>query len=97
MSAEETYQAEYVAYMRLKEANLPEFRNFYPQIGRRRFLVDWICLKGEKLSLPKSTLHLSIVLLDRFLDAHFISKAEYLNWTCLGKFSMFEFCRHIFY
>ena len=47
----DTYLAENLAYMRLREIKLPLYRQKSPLIHKRRVLVDWTCLGGEKFNL----------------------------------------------
>ena len=47
----DTYLAENLAYMRLREMRLPLYRQKSPLIHKRRVLVDWTCLGGEKFNL----------------------------------------------
>ena len=91
----EQYLLETFAYMRRRESKLSTFKRRLPQIEHRRVLVDWLCTKGESLEFPKSTIHLALVLLDRFMDCHSI-EMEHLHFVCLacmsvsGKFDMKE-------
>ena len=91
----EKYLSETLMYMRHRESKLPTFKRKSPQFDRRRVLVDWTCTSGESLEFPKSTIHLAIVLLDRFMDGHHIDLKS-LHFVCLsclsiaGKFDMKE-------
>ena len=73
--------------MRNKESKLSPYRGKSPQLNKRRLLVDWTCLSAEEISLPKSSQHLAIVLLDRFMDSHDIA-LESLHFICLAALSL---------
>ena len=91
----ENYLLETFAYMRQRESKLSTYKRRSPQLEHRRVLVDWLCTKGESLEFPKSTMHMALVLLDRFMDCHSI-EMEHLHFVCLaclsvsGKFDMKE-------
>jgi len=91
----ENYLLETFAYMRQRESKLSTYKRRSPQLEHRRVLVDWLCTKGESLEFPKSTIHMALVLLDRFMDCHSI-EMEHLHFVCLaclsvsGKFDMKE-------
>ena len=91
----EQYLLDTFAYMRQRESKLSTFKRRSPQLEHRRVLVDWLCTKGESLEFPKSTIHMALVLLDRFMDCHSI-EMEHLHFVCLaclsvsGKFDMKE-------
>ena len=78
----EIYLEETLAYMRLRELNLPSFSKRSSHFTHRRVLVDWTCTAGEKFKLSKSTIHLAIVLMDRYLDRNAIT-ASVIPYVCL--------------
>lgn len=84
----EEYLRETLAYMLDRESRLPEILGKSPQLDQRRILVDWTCTSGEKLDVPKSAIHLAIVLLDRFMDGHDISGKHCLHFVCLASISI---------
>jgi hypothetical protein len=83
----EIYLTETLIYMRRREKELPHYGGKSPQVTKRRLLVDWTCTRGEKLSLPKSAIHLAIVLIDRFMDGHDIAEPS-LYLVCLAALSI---------
>ena len=93
----EIYLEETLAYMRLRELNLPSFSKRSSHFTHRRVLVDWTCTAGERFKLSKSTIHLAIVLMDRYLDKNDIT-ANVIPYICLvsltvsAKFDCTETC-----
>ena len=83
----DTYLLDSLNFMRNKESKLSPYRGKSPQLNKRRLLVDWTCLSAEEISLPKSSQHLAIVLLDRFMDSHDIA-LESLHFICLAALSL---------
>ena len=83
----EVYLPENLRYMRQREKLLAKYHGRSPQLKERRFLVDWICLKGEKFALPKSAIHLAVVILDRFMDCHDIT-TQSLEFICLAALTL---------
>jgi len=84
----DTYLAENLAYMRLREIRLPLYRQKSPLIHKRRVLVDWTCLGGEKFNLGKPAIHLAIVILDRFMDGHDFPDIDFLPYLCMASLSL---------
>lgn len=82
------YLKETLAYMRLRELNLPPYRQKSPQINKRRILVDWTCLCGEKFDLEKSAINLAIVILDLFMDGHDFTDSDSLPYVCMASLSL---------
>jgi len=82
------YLRETLAYMRIRELKLPPYRQKSPQIHKRRILVDWTCLSGEKFNLGRSAIHLAIVILDRFMDGHDFPDIDSLPYLCMASLSL---------
>lgn len=83
----ETYFVENLWYMRQRESKLPRYKRKSPQLQHRRILIDWICTSGESLEFHKSTIHLAVILLDRFMDGHKI-ESKSLHFVCLACLSL---------
>jgi hypothetical protein len=71
-----------VLWLKKREQFLPEFKRQSPQIKKRRKLIDWTTMVAEKLELSTCTVHLSIKLLDYFMDGHDIQNPQ-LYLVCL--------------
>jgi len=56
------------SHLREKEMTLPPFLAQSPQIGYRRYLVDWLATVWEKYTLCQPARHLTVALLDFFMD-----------------------------
>ncbi|XP_033113444.1 cyclin-J-like [Anneissia japonica] len=61
--------------LKAKEKQIAPFYGNSPQLGLRRFLVDWLAIISEKYELAPYTLHLSIYCMDRFMDKYDIKEA----------------------
>ncbi|XP_071948620.1 cyclin-J-like [Antedon mediterranea] len=61
--------------LKAKEKQLAAFNCNSPQIGLRRFLVDWLAIISEKYDISAYTLHLAIYCMDRFMDKYDIKEA----------------------
>merc|ERR1712093_747433 len=70
----------------MREQCLPKCEKRSPQLNQRRFLVDQACLAGQKFALPKSAIHLAVVILDRFMDGHDIK--SHLESVCMASLSL---------
>jgi len=71
-----------VSWLKKREAQSMEYKGQSPQIQRRRHLVDWTSIVGEKLHLTNSTVHLAVKILDYFMDGHDIQDPQ-LYLVCL--------------
>lgn len=54
--------------LRIREVAVPEFVCQSPQIQHRDWLVEWMSATCEKFSLSTTCLHLSVLILDLFMD-----------------------------
>ncbi|XP_066974468.1 cyclin-J isoform X3 [Macrobrachium rosenbergii] len=76
------YAEEVLAWMQRKELEHPSYNGNSPQLAMRNSLVEFIRVVSEHLKLNVPTTHLAVYLLDRFMDAHFIS-GQQLKLTAL--------------
>merc|ERR1712012_1099850 len=74
--------------MRFRESKLTPYLQKSPQIEKRRHLVDWTCLSGEKFAIEKSAINLAIVILDRFMDSHDFTDSDALPYVCMACLSL---------
>lgn len=65
-----------VDVLRKKESHLPQYKASSPQITVRRYLVDWLAIIFEKTGSSYGILHLSVALMDYFMDNHDIPEAQ---------------------
>ncbi|XP_078668120.1 cyclin-J-like [Branchiostoma floridae x Branchiostoma belcheri] len=69
--------------LRTKEAELPPFKGLSPQLGLRRYLVDWLSIINEKQGVHCTALHLAVYLLDQFMDSYDIQESR-MHLVALG-------------
>lgn len=65
-----------LAVLRKKELTLAQYKASSPQIGVRRYLVDWLAIIVEKIGSSYGILHLSVTLMDYFMDNHDIPEPQ---------------------
>ena len=73
-----------LAVLRKKELTLAQYKASSPQINVRRYLVDWLAIIFEKIGSSYGILHLSVTLMDYFMDNHDIPepKLHLVALTC---------------
>lgn len=76
------YEEDVLMWMHSKEQQHLPYNGNSPQLAMRSALVEFIRVVCEKLRLSVATTHLSVYLLDRFMDAHQISDNQ-LRLTAL--------------
>lgn len=69
--------------LRQKEATLPAYFARSPQLCVRRYLVDWLAVLCEKFELCTTARHLTVTLLDFFMDKFNIEEPQ-LKLVALG-------------
>ncbi|XP_034235327.1 cyclin-J isoform X2 [Thrips palmi] len=86
------YAVEHHEIFREKELTRRNFTFASPQIQHRAYLVSWIRVRAEKFNLGTCTVHLSIYLLDIFMDNYNIEleKLHLVALICLQIASKFE-------
>ena len=62
--------------LRKKEMTLTHFKASSPQLALRRYLVDWLAIIFEKMGSSYGILHLSVSLMDFFMDNHDIPEPQ---------------------
>ena len=65
-----------LAVFRKKELTLAQYKASSPQIAVRRYLVDWLAIIFEKIGSSYGILHLSVTLMDYFMDNHDIPEPQ---------------------
>ena len=65
-----------LAVLRKKELTLPQYKASSPQLAVRRYLVDWLAIIFEKIGSSYGILHLSVTLMDYFMDNHDIPEPQ---------------------
>nr|XP_027223385.1 cyclin-J-like protein isoform X2 [Penaeus vannamei] len=76
------YAEDVLAWMHTKELQHMAYNGNSPQLAMRGALVEFLRIVSERLKLSVATTHLSVYLLDRFMDAHHISDNQ-LRLTAL--------------
>jgi len=76
------YAKDILAWLKIREGSIPEFKRQSPQINKRRFLIEWTSVVAEKLKLTNCTVHLAVKMLDFFMDGHDIQNPQ-LYLVCL--------------
>ncbi|XP_042879250.1 cyclin-J-like isoform X1 [Penaeus japonicus] len=76
------YAEDVLAWMHTKELQHLAYNGNSPQLAMRGALVEFLRIVSERLKLSVATTHLSVYLLDRFMDAHHISDNQ-LRLTAL--------------
>ena len=66
-----------------RELDLPTYRTNSPQICYRKFLVNWLALLGEKLSLMHGVVHLAVRYLDHVMEKYELLMESQLNMLAL--------------
>ena len=88
----ESYLPEAFFWMRVREKRLPDFKKRSSQSKEdghiRRYFVDWVCQGGEKFSMPQSTIHLAVIISDRFIQSRGIDKIEPMTIVCMASLSI---------
>ena len=64
------------SYLRDKEKTLPPYFCSSPQLGSRRYLVDWLAILAQMHDLCDRSQHLAVMLLDFFMDHHAITEGS---------------------
>lgn len=77
------YWSDILRHYKEKEAYRKKYQKQSPQLHNRRYLVDLLALIGEHMNLSRTTHHLSIYLLDYFMDNHDIERSR-LHLVGLG-------------
>ena len=80
---EELLSIEIHDLLRAKESQMPRYKGCSPQLCYRRFLVDWMAVISQKLTLSHGVLHLSVLYLDFVMDKFDFSKESQLNLLAL--------------
>lgn len=62
--------------LRKKELTLAHYKASSPQLALRRYLVDWLAIIFEKMGSSYGILHLSVSLMDFFMDNHDIPEPQ---------------------
>ena len=62
--------------LRKKESTLAQYKGSSPQLAIRRYLVDWLAIIFEKIGSSYGILHLSVSLMDFFMDNHDIPEPQ---------------------
>jgi hypothetical protein len=62
--------------LRKKELTLAQYKASSPQLAVRRYLVDWLAIIFEKIGSSYGILHLSVTLMDYFMDNHDIPEPQ---------------------
>lgn len=62
--------------LRKKELTLAQYKASSPQLAVRRYLVDWLAIIFEKIGSSYGILHLSVALMDYFMDNHDIPEPQ---------------------
>ena len=62
--------------LRKKELTLVHYMASSPQLSLRRYLVDWLAIIFEKMGCSYGILHLSVCLMDFFMDNHDIPEPQ---------------------
>ncbi|XP_071551157.1 cyclin-J isoform X3 [Panulirus ornatus] len=76
------YAEDVLSWMHYREMQHLPYNGNSPQLSMRGTLIEFLCLVSERLKLSVATTHLSVYLLDRFMDAHHISDNQ-LRLTAL--------------
>jgi len=69
--------------LRLKEKHLPVYYAQSPQIGFRRYLVDWLSLICDVYQISSTARYLTVALLDYFMDRFDVDDQQ-LRLVALG-------------
>ena len=72
-------------YLRSREKMLLFYHMRSPQLGNRRYLVDWLAIICDDYNICPTARHLMIALLDYFMDNHLISD-QHLRLAALAAF-----------
>lgn len=90
-SCEDDLASEILDMLRKKELSLPKFKASSPQLSVRRYLVDWLAIIFEKVGSSYGILHLSVSLMDYFMDNHDIPEPQ-LHLVALSCFLIAGTC-----
>ncbi|XP_042240677.1 cyclin-J-like [Homarus americanus] len=77
------YAEEVLSWMHYREMQHIPYNGNSPQIPMRAGIIEFLCMVSERLKLSVATTHLSVYLLDRFMDAHQIADSQ-LRLTALA-------------
>ena len=70
-------------HMLARESEVPKFGHHSPQLKHRDWLVEWIGTACQRFSLTTTCVHLSVLIMDLFMD-NFIIDDEQLHLLAIS-------------